>query len=113
MSMPRLASCTSLRWPLARVRTELPFAARASWVPAGGGRPLAPTPPLAADSPVPRPVPPAVAARPPGLVEPRPAVVVAPRPAVVVPRPAVVVVAPCGLLVVGPWLAAAPPVVGP
>src|ERR1700761_6432412 len=108
MSMFRLASCTSLREPLARVRTLLPFAVCASWLPAGAGCPAAPCPatpddPLLAVSAWPAP----------------PAAVVVACPVVVVPcgllvvGPWLAVVVPCGLLVVGPWLAVAPPVVGP
>src|ERR1700678_3252241 len=41
-SIPRRASCTSARLPLARVRTSLPLAARAVLVPAGVGCAAAP-----------------------------------------------------------------------
>lgn len=107
--MPRLASCTSLRLPLARVRTTLPFAVCVSWLPTGAGRPPAVAPALPGVGP--RLPPPTVGAvLPPAAlpeVEPRPALPVV---GAVLPAP--------GLLVVGLWLVLvveprlAPPVVG-
>src|ERR1019366_9544483 len=100
--MPRLASCTSLRVPLARVRTRLPLAVCVSWLPTGAGRPPAVAPALPGVGPR-LPLPVVGAVLPPAAlpaVEPR------------LPLPVVVVVlGPPGLLVVGPWLT--PPVVGP
>src|ERR1035441_5533411 len=107
--MPRLASCTSLRVPLARVRTRLPLAVCVSWLPTGAGRPPAVAPALPGVGP--RLPPPTVGAVLPPAALPAVGPWLAP-PVVVV----VVVLGPPGLLVVGPRLAPlalGPPVVGP
>src|ERR1019366_7531605 len=98
--MPRLASCTSLRVPLARVRTRLPLAVCVSWLPTGAGRPPAVAPALPGVGPR---LPPPTA----GAV-----LLPAALPGVgpwLAPPVVVVVLGTPGLPVVGPWLA--PPVV--
>src|ERR1039457_6418681 len=101
--MPRLASCTSLRVPLARVRTTLPLPVCISWLPTGAGRPPAVAPALPGVGP--RLPPPTVGAVLPPAALPGVGPWLAP-PVVVV----VVVLGPPGLLVVGPRLRA--PAVG-
>src|ERR1035438_10820427 len=98
--MPRLASCTSLRVPLARVRTTLPLPVCISWLPTGAGRPPAVAPALPGVGP--RLPPPTVGA----VLLPAALPGVGPW---LAPPVVVVVLGTPGLPVVGPWLA--PPVV--
>src|ERR1035441_6135182 len=99
--MPRLVSCTSLRVPLARVRTRLPLAVCVSWLPTGAGRPPAVAPALPGVGP--RLPPPTV-----GAVLP-PAALPAVELRLALPLVGAVL-PPAALPVVGPWLA--PPGVG-